>query len=94
MSYKNIAEQVRGAEQFLRQAGMFAPMIMAAAGQEADPEVIEPIKEVLALLPSVAEVVSKFDYKLGKLSVTQSESDGNSYRRHSVVVIRPASAAK
>lgn len=88
IGYQNLAQQTRAAAQMLTQAGAIAPMIIGMAGQEAPPEAVELLQEVVALLPDVGRIVRKFDFLEAKLSFTQAGEAG-AYRRHSVTVVRP-----
>lgn len=94
IKYTNIAEQVRGASKMLGQAGMFAPMLAGAAGPNADPEAMALIKDVMALLPSLAQVVGKFDFYEAKMVVSQAGATAGTYEKQTVTVIRAPSASK
>jgi hypothetical protein len=91
VSYNNLAESIRRLARLLNQVGTMAPAILALAGAHGDAEELKPVQEVLALLPSVAKIVAKFDFLEAKLSVTQSGDDPLSYTRRSVTVVRPPS---
>ena len=94
LSYSNISENIHHAAQVIRQVGAIAPMFLAMAGAEANPEDLKPVQEVLALLPSVAKVVEKFDFMEESLSVTQPGEAPRTYVREGVMLIRPASAGE
>ena len=87
--YTNLAQSTRQIAQALGQVGMIAPTIIGLAGGEAGSEELKPVQEVLGLLPSVARIVSKFDFLEAKLSVTQAGDEPGTYSRRSVVVVRP-----
>ena len=89
IKYGNTAESTRQIAKVLNQAGMMAPMIIAMAGAKADPEAIEPFKEAMGLLPSAAQIVSRFDFLEAKLSVSQAGDEPGSVRKQSVTVVRP-----
>lgn len=89
LSYRHLAEGTRQAAQMLRQIGLMAPMILGMAGAQAEPEDLKPVQDALALLPSIANVVGKFDYLEAMLSVTQQGQQPNSYQRRSVTLVRP-----
>ena len=89
IKYSNTAESTRQIAKFLNQVGMMAPMIIAMAGAKADPAAIEPFKEAVGLLPSAAQIVSKFDFLEAKISVTQAGDEPGSVRKQSVTVVRP-----
>jgi hypothetical protein len=89
VSYTDLAASTRQAAQFIRQAGGFAPMIVAMAGAQADPKKLKPLQDALALLPSIANVVEKFDYLEARLSVTQKGDAPGSYIKRSATLVRP-----
>jgi len=89
LSYRHLADGIRQTAQALRQVGMMAPMILGAAGAQADPEDLKPVQDALALLPSIANVVEKFDFLEAMLSVTQAGEQPNTYRRRCVTLVRP-----
>lgn len=90
ISYTNTAESVRSIAQFLNQAAMMAPMVMAMAGADMEDPQLKPVQELIALLPDVAQIVEKFDFMEATVTVTQKGSDPDSYTKRSVMVIRPA----
>jgi len=87
VSYTNLAASTRQAAQFLEQAGVIVPMIVAMAGGQTDS--LKPMQEILALLPSVGKIVARFDFFEARMSVTQAGDEPGSYRRRTVTVIRP-----
>ncbi len=91
ISYTNLAEQIRQIAGVLNQVGTWAPIILGMVGVEGDAEELKPVQEVLALLPSVAQIVAKFDFLEAKLSVTQPGDDPLSYVRRSVTLVRAPS---
>lgn len=88
LSYSNLAENTRYAAQVIRQIGAVAPMIIGMVGAQADPEDLKPVQELLALLPSVANVVEKFDFLEESLSVTQPGEEPRTYVKQSVILVR------
>ena len=94
LSYSNMAESTRHAAQMIRQVGLIAPMVIGMAGAQADPEDLKPVQEIVALLPSVANVVEKFDFYEQKLTVVQAGSEPGSYTKQSVTMIRPPNAGE
>jgi len=92
ISYTNLAENTRQVSALLNQVGFLVPMIIGMAGAKADSEDLEAIQEVLALLPSVAQIVAKFDFLEAQLSVTQAGDEPDSYTRRSAILVRPKSA--
>lgn len=89
ISYTNTAENIRKAAAAINQIGMMAPMFLGMAGANAKPEQIKPVQEVLALLPSVAKIVAKFDYLQATMSVTQAGGQPGTFQTRSVTIIRP-----
>jgi hypothetical protein len=94
LSYADLAENTRHAAQVVRQIGMFAPAILGMVAAKASPEEIKPVQELLGLLPSVANVVEKFDFLEARLSVEQPGDSSDTYVRHSVVLVRPPAEEK
>jgi hypothetical protein len=88
LSYSNTAESTRQAAKALNQVGAMAPMILGMAGAQGNPEAIKPIQEVMGLLPSVAQIVSKFDFLEATLSVTQAGDEPGTFMKRSVTVVR------
>jgi len=89
VSYRHLAEGTRQSAAMLRQIGLMAPMILGMAGAQAEPEDLKPVQDALALLPSIAKVVGKFDFLEAMLSVTQQGEQPNSYQRRTVTLVRP-----
>lgn len=88
LSYTNLADSIRHGAQTIRQVGAIAPMFIGMAGAQADPEELKPVMEVIALLPSVANVVEKFDFLEESLSVVQPGDEPRTYVKQGVVLIR------
>ena len=88
IAYTDLAASTRQVAQMLNQVGIVAQIVIGLAGAEADDEDLEPVKEVLKLLPSVAKIVAKFDFLEAKLSVTQTGDEPGTYTRRSVIVVR------
>jgi hypothetical protein len=91
ISYSDLSASARQAAQFIRQAGIMAPMAVAtaAAAAKADPAKLKPVQDALALIPSIANVVEKFDYLLARLSVVQIGDEPGSYVKRSITLVRP-----
>jgi hypothetical protein len=87
-SYCDIGAGVRQAADFIDQAGMMAPMFIGMAAAKADPEDMKPVQDAIALLPSIAKVVRKFDYFEDRLSITREGPLPDSYIREAVTQIR------
>ena len=91
LSYSNLAENTRHLAQMVRQAGVIAPMVIGMIGAQADPEDMKPIQEIVSLLPSVANVIEKFDFLEEQLTVYQPGDTSTTYTSESVILVRPPS---
>jgi hypothetical protein len=91
MSYRDLSASARQAAQFIRRAGIMAPMAVAtaAAAAKADPAKLKPVQDAMALIPSIANVVEKFDYLQARLSVVQTGEAPGSYVKRCVTLVRP-----
>lgn len=89
ISYKDLAASTRQAAQFIRQASMVLPIAIGAAGAKAKPEQLKPLQDAVALLPSVANVIEKFDFLEARLSVTQAGDKPGTYVKRCVTLVRP-----
>jgi two-component sensor histidine kinase len=89
LSFTDLKASVRQVAQMIRQVGAIAPMFIAMAGGNAASEEMKPVMEALAILPSIAKVVEKFDYYEAKLAVVQTGPLPNTYLKQSVTLIRP-----
>ncbi len=89
ISYSNMARGTRQFAALLTQAGAIMPMVIGLAGAKVDAEDLKPVQDIIGLLPSVGEIVGKFDFLEAKLSVTQAGDDPGSYVRRSVILVRP-----
>jgi hypothetical protein len=87
-SYCDVGAGVRQAADFIDKAGMMAPMFIGMAAAKADPEDMKPVQEAIALLPSIAKVVRKFDYFEDRLSITREGPLPDSYIREAATQIR------
>ena len=94
LSYTDLAASTRHTAQLIRQVGTLTPIIVGLVGAQGDMEEMEPVQEVLSLLPSLATVVEKFDYLQAKLSVTQQGELPDSYLTRSVTLVRSPVEAK
>ena len=92
IKYANTAENLRALGDALCKASFAFQMVAVLAGTNAQDESLEPVREVLALLPAVARVLEKFDFLEAKITVVQDGDDADSYTKRSVIVVRPAEA--
>jgi hypothetical protein len=88
LSYTDLKASIKSVAQMIRQVGAIAPMFIAMAGGNANAEEMKPVMEALAILPSIAKVIEKFDYYEAKLAVVQAGPLPNSYLKQSVTLIR------
>jgi hypothetical protein len=88
VAYANTAANIRQAAQFINQAAAMAPLLLGGVMAEASPEDQKSIQEALALIPSLARIVEKFDFLEATLSVNQAGEEEGTYRKHSVTLIR------
>jgi hypothetical protein len=89
LAFTDLEKGIHHAADMIRKVGGIAPMFLAMAGANANAEEIKPIVEALALLPSIAKVVEKFDYYQANLIVVQAGPLPDSYLKQSVTLIRP-----
>jgi hypothetical protein len=91
IAYTDVAEQTRGAAQFLNQVGPMGQAVVGLLGIQADAEEMQVVQELLGLLPSVGKIVSKFDFLQAKLVVTQSSEELGGYLKRTAVLVKPPS---
>ncbi len=89
ISYSNTGESIRQFGQGLQQVGSMLPMIIGMAGQGNNSPDLEPVQDVLSLLPSIGRIITKFDFIESELSVTQPGPTEDTFVRHKVIMIRP-----
>ena len=87
ITYADIGAQIRGASQMLMQVGIIAPTFMAMAPPEAK-EQLEPVRELLTLLPKISRIVKTFDFYEKQISVIEEGDEPGSWKRSSVLTIR------
>jgi hypothetical protein len=89
LSFTDLGQSTRHAADAIRKVGGIAPMFLAMVGAQGDAKDLKPIFDALALLPSIANVIEKFDYYEAKLTVVQDGPLPDSYLKQSVTLIRP-----
>ena len=89
ISYTDLGASIEQGAQTIEQIGVFGTMGIGMAAGKADPEKVAVIQEVFGLLPSIAKVVRSFDFMDDQLVVTQEGPMENTYRRDTVVTIKP-----
>ncbi len=93
LRYTDVESTIHYVSGLIRKAGAVAPMFLATAGAQANPEDLKPLQEVLALLPSIANVVDEFDFYQANLGVVRDGPLPNSYLKESVTLVRAAEVA-
>ena len=88
VSYRNIGADVRHVANLIDKAAAMAPMFIGMAAANAKPEEVQHLQEAIAILPSIAKVVRKFDYFGNNLSDTRKGPAPGTYLRDSVTEIR------
>ncbi|MAT71247.1 MAG: hypothetical protein CMJ58_17185 [Planctomycetaceae bacterium] len=88
VSYTDIGAGIRKAADVIDQVAAMAPMFLGMAAQQAGPEQLKPVQELIGLLPSIAKVVRKCDFVEQKLTITREGPIPNSYLRESVTLVR------
>jgi hypothetical protein len=94
LSFTDLKASIKNVAQIIRQVGAIAPMFIAMAGGNAASEEMKPVMEALAILPSLAKVIEKFDYYEAKLAVVQAGPLPNTYLKQSVTLIRSESESE
>ena len=89
IAFTDTATQTRNIAQFMNQAGLMAPAFIGMAGAQANAEQMQMIQELLGLLPSLGKIVAKCDFLEAKLAVSQPGDEPGSYRKQTVVLVRP-----
>jgi hypothetical protein len=87
--YCDLAAQTRRTAQKVRQLGVFAPMVIGLIGAKANAEQLKTLQDAAQLLPSLAKVIEQCDFLQAKLTVVQPGDTPGTYRKHSVVLVRP-----
>jgi hypothetical protein len=95
LSFTDLKSNIHHGADVIRKVGAMAPMFIAMAGANANAEELKPVQEVVALLPSLAKVVEKFDFFEAQMTVVQDGPLPDSYLKRSVILVRaPGEAAK
>lgn len=89
LAFTDIEKSIHHAADMIRKVGGIAPMFLAMTGANANAEELKPVFEAVAILPSIAKVVEKFDFYQANLSVVQPGPLPDSYLKQSVTLIRP-----
>jgi hypothetical protein len=87
ISYSDLAASTRQTAQVIRQLGMIAPIFVASAGAK-NPEKMKLLQDAIGLLPSIANVIEKFDFLDARLTVVQKGDTPGSYLKRSVTLVR------
>jgi hypothetical protein len=90
--YSDIGASIRQAAMLIRQAGFMAPAFILSAGVK-DAKTLKVLQDATGLLPSIANVVEKFNFLDGRLTVAQKDASG-SYIQQTVTLVRKPTAEK
>ncbi|MFO0790681.1 MAG: hypothetical protein U0805_14590 [Pirellulales bacterium] len=93
ISYSDIGAGTRQAAMMIRQAGMMAPAFVMSAGIK-DQKTLKLLQDGCGLLPSVANVVEKFNFLEGKLTVVQAGDTNGSCLKQTVTLVREPKVEK
>ena len=88
VEFKDIGAQVRDAADVIDKFGAMAPMFLSMAAANAKPEEIKPLQETVALLPSVAKFIRKFDFYGNSLCVTRPGPQPGTYLKECVTEVQ------
>lgn len=94
ISYANTGSTIRQMASGLQQAGAMIPMVLAMSGRQENMSDLEPLQDILSLLPSIGQIVGKFDFIESTLSVTQPGPEADTWIRRSATMIRPPDPVK
>jgi hypothetical protein len=86
--YRDIGAEIREVANMIDKAGAMMPMFMGMVAANAKPDEMKPIQEVMALLPSVAKIIHKFDFYGHSLSVSRKGPLPGTFLQESVTEIR------
>jgi hypothetical protein len=89
LSFTDLEKSIHNTADMIRKVGGIAPMILAMAGANANAEELKPAFEAIAILPSIAKMVEKFDFYQAKLTLVQAGPLPDTYLKQSVTLIRP-----
>jgi hypothetical protein len=90
VSYSDVGEGIRQVADAIDKAGVMAPMFIGMAAQGANAEQMKAVQDAVALLPSIAKVIRKFDFYEDKLSITYEGPEDNTFMQQAVTLVRQA----
>ena len=90
LSYTDLRAGIHNAADMLRKFGGVAPLFLGMAAANSNSEQLQPVTELLALLPSVAKVIEKFDFYDARLTAVSAGPLPRSYVKQGVTLIRQA----
>ncbi|HTQ37893.1 MAG TPA: hypothetical protein VMJ32_02635, partial [Pirellulales bacterium] len=88
IEFRDIGAGVKRAADIIDKIGAMAPMFVGMAAANAKPEELKPMQDTIALIPSIAKVVRKFDFFGNSLSVTRPGPMPNTFLKESVTEVR------
>ncbi|QEG34516.1 hypothetical protein [Bythopirellula goksoeyrii] len=87
LSYTNLRASIENGADMIRKVGGIAPLFLGMVGGNANTDQLKPVTEIIALLPSVANVVEEFDFYDSKLSLVKEGPMPRTYLKQSVTLI-------
>jgi hypothetical protein len=87
LSYTDLHAGIHNGADVIRKIGGVAPMFVGMAAKEAKAEQLQVVSELLALLPSVANVVEEFDFYDASLTTVSEGPLPDSFLKQSVTLI-------
>lgn len=89
ISYSNTGETIRNIANGMQQIGALIPMVLAMSGNQQNAAKLEPLQDVLSLLPTAGRIVGKFDFIESTFSVSQPGPTSDTWIRRTATMIRP-----
>ena len=88
VKYSDVGAGIRAAADGIDQFAMMAPLLLGAAMQSAKAEDVKTFQKAIAILPSVAKVMRKFDFYEQTMSIMRKGPEDGTYLREAVTLIR------
>ncbi len=87
LSYTDLHAAIHNGSDMIRKIGGIAPLLLGMASANTNAEQLKPVTELIALLPSVANVIEKFDFYDSKLTTVTEGPMPRTYLKQSVTLI-------
>lgn len=94
ISYTDLKASIHNGADMIRKIGGIAPLVVGMIGANANAEELKPVTEVLALLPSVANVVEEFDFFDSSITTVTEGPMPRTYLKQSVTLIQVPESTK